>query len=254
MAHPDEEVLAELALGLLPDAPSDLLAHVTGCHECSATFDALDRTASLLPTVDPDTSWTDPPDTVWAAVQAETAASTGPSPSHLAQSAHAAHPAHPAHVEAVALPGQPRNHRLVPWVAAAAAAGLALGLLTGRALRPDQVRAPTPTTMAAAALDTLDTGRPLGDAAVLRTSTTMDLRVDAHDLSAGSGYLEVWLINTDGKRMVAVGVLPGNGTQVFPISPALIAEGYLVVDISREAFDANPAHSGDSLARGTLKT
>ncbi len=252
--HPDQEVLAELSMGLLPDAPADLIAHVTGCPLCSTSVEALTHTASLLTTLDPEPGWTEPPDAVWAAIEAETAASTGSRPFHLAQSAHAAHPTHPAHVGPAPLPGQPRQHRLVPWVAAAAAAGLALGLLTGRALRLDPAPAPTETTMATAALDTLDTGKPLGDAAVLRTSSTMDLRVDAHDLNAGSGYLEVWLINTDGKRMIAVGVLPGNGTQVFPISPALIDEGYLVVDISREAFDDNPAHSGDSLVRGTLKT
>ncbi len=40
------------------------------------------------------------------------------------------------------------------------------------------------------------------------TTTTLD---------PGDGYLEVWLINRDGKRMVSVGVLDA-GAGTFPIS------------------------------------
>ena len=53
-----------------------------------------------------------------------------------------------------------RGHRVLPWAAGMAAAGLVIGLLTGRVLWTE----PTPTTVAQVALDTLDTkqheGRP----------------------------------------------------------------------------------------------
>jgi anti-sigma-K factor RskA len=71
--------------------------------------------------------------------------------------------------------------------------------------------------------------------------------------TAGTGFLEVWLINTDLKRMVSVGVLPnGSNAQEFPITSTLLEQGYVIVDISREPFDDRPQHSGDSLLRGTL--
>ena len=73
------------------------------------------------------------------------------------------------------------------------------------------------------------------------------------DLDPGDGYLEVWLINRDLTRMVSVGVIPADAPQiVLPISQELIDEGYVIVDISREHFDDQPAHSGETLVRGEL--
>ena len=70
-----------------------------------------------------------------------------------------------------------------------------------------------------------------------------------------NGYIEVWLINRDGKRMVSVGVLGWPGAPgSFSISRKLLDEGYVVVDISQEQFDGHPEHSGQSLVRGTLTT
>lgn len=74
----------------------------------------------------------------------------------------------------------------------------------------------------------------------------------ARPLDAGNGYLEVWLINADGKRMVSVGVLRPGESGTFPVTQALIDQGYVIVDISKEQFDDKPAHSGDSLLRGQL--
>lgn len=54
--------------------------------------------------------------------------------------------------------------------------------------------------------------------------------------------------------MVSVGVLPtAEDPRQFPVSSALIDQGFTVVDISRESFDNDPAHSGDSLVRGKLE-
>ncbi len=143
----------------------------------------------------------------------------------------------------------PRSHRVLPWATGMAAAGLVIGLLTGRVLWTE----PTPTTVAQVALDTLDTKQQRGEASLVNVGGGMGLKVSTTaPLSAGDGFLEVWLINSDGKRMVAVGVLRGDGPEVFPISRALISEGYVVVDISQEQFDDQPQHSGDSLLRGTL--
>ena len=109
------------------------------------------------------------------------------------------------------------------------------------------------STVAQAELDTLDTKQRLGEATVVRTGSGVDLRVaTTSPLDPGDGYLEVWLINSDGKRMVSVGVLGSTESGTFPISQALLDEGYVVVDISREHFDDRPEHSADSVVRGAL--
>ena len=141
--------------------------------------------------------------------------------------------------------------RAVSWGAGLlAAASLAVGLLAGRAIwQPD----PAPQPVAQVPLTTLDTKQDEGEASVVRTGEGLDLTVTtATPLDAGDGYLEVWLLNADGKRMVSVGVLAPGDQGSFPISKSLIDEGYVIVDISREQFDDSTAHSGDSLLRGKL--
>ena len=82
------------------------------------------------------------------------------------------------------------------------------------------------------------------------------LDVSTAQLDTGdAGYVEVWLLNRDGKRLVSVGVLGDDARSgSFPISQRLLDEGYTVVDISREQFDDKPQHSGDSIVRGSLTT
>jgi len=141
----------------------------------------------------------------------------------------------------------------VPWAAGMAAAGLAIGLLTGRTRWSDTP--PAPSTIARAQLDTLDTNQRLGQARVIRAGRSLDLTVaTARPFDARDGFIEVWLINKDGKRMVSVGVLQGSSPEAFPITQTLIDQGYVIVDISREGLDGSPQHSGDSLVRGTLAT
>ena len=127
-----------------------------------------------------------------------------------------------------------------------------VGLLTGRAVW-DEATQPA-TRVAQAELGTLDTQQRLGDAAVVRTDSGVGLEVATTSaLDAGDGYLEVWLINRDGERMVSIGVLePGRTDQTFAVPAELVEQGYVIVDVSREPFDADATHSGDSLARGTL--
>jgi Anti-sigma-K factor rskA, C-terminal len=138
------------------------------------------------------------------------------------------------------------------WLAGVAAASLLIGVLVGRA-----VWAPGETTqpvVAAVPLTTLDASKQQEGTAKLlgnQGSQGEELRVDTQPMSPGSGYVEVWLLNTDGKRMVSLGVL--SGTQAtFPVPPDAIAQGYTIVDLSREQYDDRPQHSGDSIMRGTL--
>ena len=131
------------------------------------------------------------------------------------------------------------------------AASLVVGLLAGRAIwSPDDERAagragrPVDPRHASSARER---PRSCGPADGLDLHVVTDRPLDA-----GDGYLEVWLLNADGKRMVSVGVLRPGESGTFPISQALIDQGYVIVDISKEQFDDKPAHSGDSLLRGQL--
>jgi anti-sigma-K factor RskA len=139
------------------------------------------------------------------------------------------------------------------WAGGAAAAGIAIGLVAGYAAW-NEPPAPSPVHVASTRLDTISTHQWQGMATLLRDKGLESLSVSAQRLDPGSGYLEVWLINRDGKRMVSLGVLRADGRSTFPVTQQLIDEGYVVVDISREGFDDKPEHSGDSLVRGTLSS
>ena len=144
------------------------------------------------------------------------------------------------------------DRRTFLGVVGAAAAGLVVGGIGVAAL--DRTPAQQTTVVAQADLDTLDTGARLGVADLVEHDGVTDLALRTDAITAGDdGYLEVWLINRDGERMVSIGVLePGRTDQTFAVPAELVEQGYVIVDVSREPFDADATHSGDSLARGTL--
>lgn len=135
---------------------------------------------------------------------------------------------------------------------AVAAGGLIAGLGLG-AISWQQLDSRRGDVLATAELTPLDAPDQLGSAQVLRTPAGLELRLAAaRPFEVQSGYIEVWLINRDGRRMVSVGVYSGQSTESFPITADLLQQGYVVVDLSREVFDDDPTHSGNSLVRGQL--
>lgn len=295
MSHPDDEILVDLAINGADaaDAPPSVHHHLSSCAVCSVTVSDLRRTLSFAKTSPTDALWVAPPASVWERITAQievpdAAASVNdvrPSaadlPPHsasgggggsLLSSRTGSHRSLSDHTGSAPTSLESRRDRrergadhrpqLVGWAAGIAAAGLVVGLLTGRALwnAPTALPVATATTTSATtvsqvALNTLDASDPrqLGEAAVVRTAGGYQLSIDtSKPVDAGTGYLEVWLINRDLKRMVSIGVLRGSGVASFPISQKLIDEGYVVVDISRQKFIASNAHSGDSVMRGVL--
>lgn len=249
MSHPSDDELVDLAIG---EPVGELQrAHVAGCDRCTAALDQLRRAGVLTGWSTEPVDWQPPRPEVWERIAAELDAPMTPAPPVEPTPTPAPTTVHPLPVHPGAGARRPRRfrRRAVALAGALVAASLAVGLLTGRAIwggddggRVSQV-----------ALSTLDTARPEGEATVLRARNGLDLRVVTdRRLDAGDGYLEVWLLNADGKRMVSVGVLGQGESGTFPISQALIDQGYVVVDISREHYDDKPAHSGDSLLRGRL--
>ena len=152
----------------------------------------------------------------------------------------------------------PRVRRGVsPWLAGIAAAlallaGLGLGRLTGGPAPTPEARPDPGTVVAAADLTALDSDAARGVASAVETGDAVTLRVSAEELGDEDGVHEVWLINVDGRRMVAIGLLASGDEGQFEVPLGLIDKGYRIVDISVEPDDGDPTHSGVSLARGEL--
>ena len=281
MSHPREEELVDLALGL--DATdASVAAHAARCPRCSEVVSELRQAAALVSALPANAGWQAPSDAVWSRITDELDADApGEAPSapvvDRAAPTTAAEPVvlttwrtAPSEVDVATrhtpvsdldVPtrqtlrsdgrGAISRRRAAGWGALLAAASVAVGLLAGRAVW-QPAEAPASRDVAQVALSTLDTKQDEGRATVVRSAGGLDLTVaTTQPLDQKDGYLEVWLLNSDGRRMVSVGVLaPGEAS--FPISQRLIDEGYVIVDISREPFDDKPAHSGNSLLRGKL--
>ncbi|MFE1663720.1 anti-sigma factor [Microbacterium sp. P02] len=77
------------------------------------------------------------------------------------------------------------------------------------------------------------------------------VRVTLAASSAPDTYREVWLITADASALISLGVLDGDeGT--FSIPSGVDLRDYVLVDVSQEAIDGDPNHSGDSIVRGEL--
>ncbi|MET7878491.1 anti-sigma factor [Micromonospora profundi] len=141
------------------------------------------------------------------------------------------------------------------WAATAvtAAAAAAVGVVgTVSVLRPeDPPPAPTPAVVARAPLAAYGSTPPTatGDARVLDGG---QLHLHVANLPSVPGYYEVWLINPTTMQMFSVGTLGGGSDALLPLPPNVDLSAYSVVDVSAEQYDNKPAHSGDSLLRGTL--
>ena len=199
MTHPDDDALAAIALG--DPAPSGATEHARSCPQCSESLAALRDTMTTLRAPVPEL--VAPPSSVWDPVTAE-----------IDREPEAAVPAPAPVVDAGDDLARQRASRTarrrfpVAWVAGAAAAGLVVGAVGARLVGAEE--APAAVTVMSTSLDTLDTRQAKGTADVVREGGRLDLAVDTQPIDPGNGYLEVWLINKDLKRMVSVGVLqPG---------------------------------------------
>jgi hypothetical protein len=243
MTHVDLDDLADLVLD--PDAtPDSVREHVESCPDCTdrlaALFDVR-RLASGEPLVAPP-----------ARVREQVLAQVGGRPEPSEEQA-----VRPVPLQVASPPDVPRPRHRVPVWAAGLAAGIALvaGLGLGRMTLDDAAspEADAPGAVVAAAdLTALDSTAGRGVARAVETDDTITLRVQASELGEDDGFHEVWLINVDGERMVALGVLADGDAGEFQVPRGLLDEGYLIVDISVEPEDGDPTHSGVSLARGEL--
>jgi hypothetical protein len=230
--HPDD--LAVVALGDPPEAADQ--AHLAACALCRAELDELRAVVAGARSVTPEDTPVAPRPQVWEAVAAEL---------ELGRDRSAA----PGTSEAAAVVPLARPRRRTALLVAAAAI---VGLLVGSVVTGLVVSRGGPGGVVASAdLAALPERQGTGAAEVVGSGDRRELRLDVTGLTTGDGFYEVWLLDADGKRLVSLGLLDGS-TARFPLPPQVDLADFPVVDVSLEPADGNPAHSGDSIVRGTL--
>jgi anti-sigma-K factor RskA len=246
-AHVDDDTLALLSLG--ETVASDVSAHVQGCVRCSGRVETLIPVVELARSLQPaDLQTMQPPAHVWEAIAADIEmVTTQPETASTARSA-PTDPTPPARVAATAATTRP-----VAWLLAAAAVGVLVGasaVVGWRAVHDDHSDSPAASVVESTRLQPLPAERGSGTAEIHQVSNGRELSVQVHGAAPHHAYLEVWLMS-DPQHLVSLGVLDG-GAGSFAVPPGINLNSYKIVDVSVEPYDGNPAHSTDSLVRGTL--
>jgi hypothetical protein len=243
MVHLTSDRLAEATLEESELLSSDELAHLDGCATCRGELARLRRTAGLLGNANA-ASLQRPGRHLWERIEADLA--TDPATDHPDAAPESVRPAGPHPVES-----RPRRVRR-SLVLLAAAAGLVVGI--GGTIVASRVGGPQ-DVVSSTSLVALPGHSGTGTAELLRHDGVAELRVSVDaEAAPNQDFHELWLINTDGKRMYSIGVLPPSGRATYPIPPQLGDDlaGFNIVDVSLEPYDGDARHSLDSVVRGTL--
>jgi hypothetical protein len=284
--HPDPELLA---LAALPAEPTDLgvAGHLQSCRQCRAHVDGLRRTVELARGDGDGEVLPAPPPRVWRAIvdvlaaddlaldddaeRPATAAADGTQAATRAggnagSGAAAGDPTRDtgptdgASIRSVDARARRRSspRRIRTGLAAAAAsvallAGLGIGLGVGRGPAPAPQAAPVVRLGPVGFADPTATGT----AAMVDSDGDQKMVVELRGVTdlAGGDYLEAWLMDATGSRLVPLGALARHGEEFrgdFTVPAGLPVREYDRVDVSAERFDGNPGHSTVSLLRGNL--
>lgn len=190
---------------------------------------ALERTARRLAAVRDEGGLRAPPEELWDRIAARLDCGEPSAPALIPRSS-----------------GRARYSR-VGLVLAAAAVVMAIAAVIVTRAGDDEVVA------GRAALVALPGQSGRGEARLVDDDGQARLELDLDGVEAPAGtYLEVWLLAADLSRLTSLGPARPDGRYVVPrgvdvdVSP--------VVDVSAEPPDGDPAHSGNSLVRGSLQT
>lgn len=250
MNHIDEETLALLAIGEV--GPSGAQAeHLAACPTCRDELVDLRRVVSVARSAE-GVAMERPAPAVWDRIATELGFDTAGS----ATAPSAARPT-PAPVTDVAprRHGRVRRRTVALLTAGVGIVALVAGIGVGAVLfRSDD---PAATVVSRTALDPLPGWNGAAGSAELerdakgRLMLVVDL--DRRATEGQAPLREVWMMRSDLRGLVSVGFLDGD-TGRFVVPSGVDPSRYPVVDVSAEADDGNPSHSGDSVVRGTLRT
>ncbi len=255
MSHLDPDRIALIALG--EPMSLDESRHVEQCDDCTIDLFELRRTVIVgRSTVDMG-DLESPPERVWDRIAAEVAdlPDSVPTPDERIDADSAA-PAAASRDESAPAPTQAAGAGSRPraltraMVGLAASAALVLAIVGVWSLvRPAQVVEVAAATLAAFP----DHPDAAGSAVVVEEADgerVVRVELDTEE-SEGDGYREVWLITADASALVSLGILDGSEGE-FAIPDDIDIHQYVLVDVSQEPLDGDPAHSGDSIVRGEL--
>lgn len=232
MAHLDDDTIALLALGE-PADPS-VAAHLAGCEQCRVEVESLAEAARVGRGVAITEPFATPEPRVWEAIARELDLHERP----------------PRHVAPVR-----RRLRTRVLVTALAAVVVAAVAVTGAVLlvtRPASSGAVT----ASATLRAFPQWKGAAGVAQLETAASGEraLHVELTGVAVPKGdSTELWLIDPANSKLVSLGDLRGSSGD-FAVPRGVDLANYTTVDVSAEPPDGNPAHSGDSIVRGALRT
>jgi anti-sigma-K factor RskA len=229
--HPSEDDLALLALGERVD---DVCSHVRSCLDCERELLALTVTVDTARQADL-TDLPPPPPAVWQRISDELGldepAAVVPQPRRR-------------------LPPTPWRRPLVAGGAALLAAAAAAVAVLALPLGSDRSAVPAPEV--AAPLSALGQVEATGRVVLAGDAQSRSLAVDTTGLPEADGFYEVWLLDLEQGRMVALGALDDTGRGRLTVPEGVRLGDYPEVDVSLEPDDGDPAHSGDSVLRGPL--
>lgn len=241
--HLDGEVIALMALGERPGTPEESAAaerHLATCGQCTSELDELSAVARTARSIGPDELVAPPPE-VWSGIQRELVA-TAPGASSSGS--------------VVDLSEQRRRRRTgwLPLLAAACVGVLVGGGATFAAMNDDGTPSTgTPTVIASAALDPLEGSSATGSVEVVQGATGPQVVVDVSGLQKNAeGFYEVWLLDKDAQKLIALGVLDDTDKGTFTMPPGVSMTDFPIVDVSFEPEDGDPNHSKISVVRGQL--
>jgi len=265
--HPDAE---QLTLAALPAEQSDpeVAAHLLVCTRCRAEVDALRRTVELARVDGIDEPLPTPPTRVWQAILDELAGDETDTPGAPERNGQSRHepparrgpdvPEHDGGTGAAPVPRRParRWRRSLVGVAAAAVVGLGLGVGIGLGVGGSRGE-PEPTPVVQLGPVGFADPSASGTAAMVDRDGDQRMVVELRGVTnlAGGDYLEAWLMDADGSRLLPLGALARHGEEFrgeFTIPAGLPAGEFDRVDVSAERFDGDPGHSTVSLLRGDL--
>jgi len=231
MRHLDPDTTALVALGEVAKASDQ--EHLAECAQCAGDVSALARAAAVGRSTLSAGDLIAPDPRVWSRISEE----LGLAPE-------------PALASIVALRPRTRPSPLQLVLAAAAAIALVFGgLVAWQSLQP-----PPESVLATATLEALPAWPGATGTATVETSAkgVRSLHVSLDAPTPPIGFFEVWLMTSDAKRLVSLGVVSG-ASGIFAIPAGVDITQYVLVDISDQPYNGNPAHSGNSIVRGQLR-
>ncbi len=243
MEHCDADTLSLWALGESPSGVATEELHLAGCLVCRSELDQLRAVVTTARATDSNDIPVAPSRTVWDSIAAELELADRSVPNDAATTY-----AEPAPEMATVIPIRGRARGT--WLVAAAAA--VVGVLAGAAIVQVADQPTAPTVLANAVLDPLNVATAGGNAELTSIGSDRKLSVDVRGLPVTDGFYEVWLLDETAEKLVSLGTLGAGDTGVFPLPEGLDVAQFPIVDVSREPLDGNPAHSTDSVVRGTL--